>query len=131
MNFGRYKQHRGRVGEQLAESYLRETMGWRILERNWSCRRGEIDIIAEDHGVIVFIEVKARDSRTEHDPETAVDFGKRTRLRAAARSYLAKWDSTVPYRYDVVAVWLTPFDTAAQIELRIDAFTDENKPNPE
>ena len=125
MNFGNHKRERGQIGEKLAEEFLRTQLGWRILARNWSCRRGEIDIVAEDAGTIVFVEVKARDQETVFDPESAVDLMKRNRIREAARAYLNRWTAHSPYRYDVVAVWLTGNSDAARIELRQDAFTDE------
>ena len=120
------KQVRGQIGEQLATVYLHNNLDWRIIERNWRCRRGEIDIIAEDHGTLVFVEVKTRNAHTEVDPGEAVDLEKRRRLRAAVQDYLNMWDEPLPYRYDIIAVWLDANNRLERLELRGNAFEDEH-----
>jgi len=97
----------GWTGEDLAARYL-ESTGCRILDRNW--RGGgpnseELDLVAEESGEVVFVEVKTRRSRDFGHPEEAVTAGKRERLRRAARRYLlAKGRDGADFRIDVIAI---------------------------
>ncbi len=94
----------GARGEALAEKHLKKS-GYRILARNYRCRYGEIDLIAEEGGSLVFIEVKTRSSAAFGHPLEAVDAHKRGQLTRAARHYLEATDSTERFcRFDVVAV---------------------------
>ena len=61
-----------------------EASGWKVLDRNWTCRYGEMDLVAEDGRILVFIEVKARSSRSRGTPEEAVDAAKQARLSRIA-----------------------------------------------
>ena len=95
---------RGQAGEDLACSELRRS-GLRIVERNFRCRGGEIDIIAEDGGVVVFVEVKERRSASHGTAVEAVTPLKRHRLLRAAHLYAAQNGlSDSPLRFDVVAI---------------------------
>ncbi len=91
--------------ERLACEYLLKE-GYRILERNFRCRQGEVDIIARDGKYLVFIEVKYRKSLREGDPAEAVDYHKQTRILRTARFYMtyAHIPEDTPCRFDVVAV---------------------------
>ncbi len=94
----------GAAYEAAAAAYL-EKLGYRILERNFRCARGEIDLIAEKDGYLVFIEVKYRKNSGAGYPEEAVDERKRQALGRAARAYLAKNGLLEkPCRFDVVSV---------------------------
>jgi putative endonuclease len=73
----------GRHGEQLAVEYL-ESAGFRILERNWRCADGEIDIVAVERRVLVVCEVKTRSGRGYGSPLEAISRAKRKRLRRLA-----------------------------------------------
>ena len=64
--------------------------GLRILERNWRCRHGEIDLVAEERGVLVFVEVRMRRAFAFGGAGESVTAAKRARLLAAARLYLAR-----------------------------------------
>lgn len=94
----------GRRGEQEACYYLAER-DIHIIERNWRGDGGEVDIIADDYGMIIFVEVKTR-SRTDYEaPEEAVDARRMYRLSRAAEEYL--WRNGLeknPYRFDIIAV---------------------------
>ncbi|HSR48860.1 MAG TPA: YraN family protein [Anaerolineales bacterium] len=93
-----------RWGEAEADRYLRR-LGWEIVEANWSCRYGEIDRVARDREGWVFIEVKARRSRSFGLPEEAVTPAKRRRLLRAAVTYLQEHNaSDDPWRIDVIAI---------------------------
>lgn len=77
------KDEVGRRGEQLAVDHL-TAAGWRILDRNWRCARGELDVVALDGGVLVVVEVKTRSGLGWGHPLEAVDARKLTRLRVLA-----------------------------------------------
>lgn len=73
------KDELGRRGEQLAVDHL-EAVGYRILDRNWRCPSGEIDVVALDGDELVVVEVKTRSSLSHGDPLEAVTRRKMTRL---------------------------------------------------
>src|SRR6187431_3160468 len=94
----------GLLGEDVAARHL-AAAGCRILDRRWRSAHGEIDLVAEDRGEVVFVEVKARRGAAYGLPEEAVTARKRAHLRAAAMSYLrAKGLSARPFRIDIIAV---------------------------
>lgn len=103
--------------EQAAAVFL-QSGGYNIIKQNYYCRYGEIDIIAEENGYIVFIEVKYRKNTTSGSPEEAVNGKKRQRIRQAALDFLIKNYRTeeIPCRFDIVAI------TGSQIHLIKDAF---------
>jgi putative endonuclease len=94
----------GQRGEEIACKAL-EKEGYRILEKNFRCRQGEIDIIAEEKGVICFVEVKSRFSESFGLPEEAVTGWKQKKLWTAAVIYLEKKKiKSQDMRFDVVSV---------------------------
>jgi putative endonuclease len=94
----------GRAGERAAEEHLRGR-GYVILERNFRCRGGEVDLVALCRGVVVFVEVKTRQPGAAVGPFEAVTPGKRRRLLRAARYYLARHRlEERAARFDVVGV---------------------------
>jgi putative endonuclease len=108
----RVKDAVGRYGEQVAAEHL-TAAGLVILERNWRCREGELDIIARDGAELVFVEVKTRSSLAFGAPAEAVSPTKSARIRQLALRYLmarreagddASWSAL---RFDVVAVLRT------------------------
>jgi putative endonuclease len=84
----RAKDAIGRYGEDVAARHLTDA-GLTILDRNWRCRAGELDIIAVDSGVLVFCEVKTRSSTQFGDPAEAVIGAKAARIRRLAMAWLA------------------------------------------
>lgn len=113
----------GLLGEQAAAEYLWRR-GYRILKRNYRCPAGEIDIIAEERGVLAFVEVKTRSPRAYAPPADAVDEEKRDRIRAAARYYLGSYREPSPRRFDVVSVLLDESDRVVSIEVEAGAFAE-------
>lgn len=96
----------GNIGEDIAV-HLAENRGLEIIQRNFRCRFGEIDIIARDKNTLVFIEVKARRSSKYGFPEEAVDFNKQTRIRSVASFYISMiLRRDRPCRFDVYAIYL-------------------------
>ena len=94
----------GQASEMQAEQFL-VAKGYRILERNVRTRRGELDLVADDHGVVVFVEVKGRTTDAFGGALLAVDHRKRVKLTKLAAQYLAQrhWSDKV-CRFDVVLV---------------------------
>ncbi|MBR6513977.1 MAG: YraN family protein [Clostridia bacterium] len=103
------KKETGDYGERLAKRYLRFRF-YRILETNYKTRHGEIDIIAKKGKHIVFIEVKTR--KQEHTevygrPALAVNYQKREHMRYSIKSYLARSNSKLIPRIDIIEVYLS------------------------
>ena len=94
----------GDWGEALVEKYLSER-GCRIVEKEWRCRLGEIDLIAEKDGMILFVEVKLRTNLRYGMPCEYVTAKKQEKLRAAALLYLSMHGLDVPARFDVAEVY--------------------------
>ena len=94
----------GNKGEDLAASILVKK-GYQIVERNYRYGKGEIDLIAKDGDVLVFIEVKARKNLEYGPPELAVTKGKQRQIRKIAEAYLYEKEITdMDCRMDVIAV---------------------------
>lgn len=110
----------GGYGERMAARFLRER-GLEVLDRNWRCELGELDIVARDGRCLVVCEVKTRRSTTFGDPIEAVDHRKLSRLRRLAGAWLAEhgevsaqgWVQDI--RVDVVGI-LRPRRGACRIE---------------
>ncbi|MBI1351653.1 MAG: YraN family protein [Actinomycetales bacterium] len=111
----RAKDALGRQGEQVAAELL-EAKGWTILERNWRCPAGELDIVARDGMTLVIVEVKTRRSNALGTPLDAVGPRKLRRLRELALHWLDEQQVYIPdIRFDVVGV-LAPPEGAMVIE---------------
>lgn len=111
----------GQLGEEMALRYLRR-QGYRILERNFRCRLGEIDLIAREKEELVFIEVKTRTSTRFGLPQEAVNWEKQRRLSRLAQFYLvSRGLAGINCRFDVVAILLTN-GGKPRIEIIKDAF---------
>lgn len=94
----------GDRGEAMAAEYLREN-GYEILASQFRCRFGEIDLIAEKDGVLLFVEVKLRTNLQYGAPREYVTVKKQEKLRAAALLYLSERELDVPARFDVAEVY--------------------------
>jgi putative endonuclease len=102
----RARMRLGSGGERLAASWL-EARGYIIRGFNWRCPYGELDVIAEQAGELVFVEVKTRRGAAMGAPEEAVTAQKQRRLIAAAQAYVQAYAlEDQPFRIDVVAVQL-------------------------
>ena len=95
----------GQLAEGMAAAALKEK-GYKILEHNFSNRFGEIDIIVEDKGILVFVEVKAKTGTNLGLPEEMVKRGKLQRIRNMAVTYTQ--GKSLPCRIDVVAIVFSP-----------------------
>ena len=98
------KNELGNLGEQIATEYIKK-MGYKIIKRNFYCKQGEIDIIAQDNQEIVFIEVKTRSNMFFGRPSEAVNKVKLKHMCKAAKYYLYKSNCCNNIvRFDVVEV---------------------------
>lgn len=94
----------GRACEQAVSTDL-QRRGAQVLAENYTCREGEIDMIAREGEYIVFVEVKARQSSRFAVPAAAVTSVKQRKLILAAKRFLAEWDIEAAVRFDVAEVY--------------------------
>lgn len=109
----------GNKGEDFAVKYLRKK-GYRILKRNYKTPSGEIDIIAETHGTVVFVEVKTRTGNLFGAPLEAVGRTKQRRIMDTALHYLSGLKDQPRVRFDIISVHMK--DRSGEIEHLMDAF---------
>jgi putative endonuclease len=118
------RQGLGRTGERLAAEALM-SKGYHILERNFRCRQGEIDLVAEDEQDLIFVEVKARRGVSFGLPEDAITIYKRRKLVEVASYYLDLHScSDRSWRIDVVAVQFSSNGKLQEIRIYEHAVTD-------
>jgi putative endonuclease len=114
------KKELGKKGEELALRFLKKN-GYQIIERNYICKMGEMDIIAREKDTLVFIEVKTRTSTAFGLPQLAVNASKQRQMSKVALNFLKeKKLEEAKARFDVVAILLGP--QGEEIELIRDAF---------
>lgn len=98
------KRELGQYGEKLAAEFL-ERQGFKIVERNFNTRWGEIDVIARRGRSLHFVEVKTRSGTAHGEPEEAINYFKQQRLLGAAKMYLLARDVDLPnYQIDSVSI---------------------------
>ena len=107
----------GILGEKLAQDFLKK-QGYRIIETNYRCPEGEIDIVARHKDYLVFIEVRTKKSLQFGSPEESITPTKKERLRTTAAHYQQTHDNLpLLWRIDVVAVELNQKGKLSRIEL--------------
>ncbi len=99
-----YKKLMGSIGEDIATEYLKKKK-YKILERNFTAGKGEIDIIALKDKTTVFIEVKTRQNEKFGTPSEAVDFKKKKKLIETATRYISEKTPDTAFRFDVIEVY--------------------------
>ena len=103
---GSYKTKLGAAGETIALKAL-SSRGYALVEQNWRCRRGEVDLVMRDGDCWAFVEVKTRRARGIEPPEAALTATKAQRLVNLAQTYLAVHEmGLVDWRIDLVAIEL-------------------------
>lgn len=114
----------GDWGEGLIAGYLQKR-GCQVLERQWRCRYGELDLVVRDpDGTICFVEVKLRSGGLSGLPREAVDRRKREKLRAAAAWYLSQHGlGEATARFDVAEIYTDEAHRPFRLEYLEDAFT--------
>ncbi len=111
----------GRRSEILAVDYIR-SLGYRIVTCGYRTQGGEIDVVAWDGAMLVFVEVKAR--HNSDPPEDSVGYRKRQRMIRAAHAYISRYRlQETPYRFDIVAV-TSATGSKPQFRLLRDAFSE-------
>ncbi len=112
----------GRISEDHAARFL-TSKGYRIKERNYRTPRGEIDIIAEQRDILVFIEVKARSSDEHGRPLESVTSHKARTIASVAGTYLSAREGRERLtRFDIVEVHITPAGRVIKVEVIEGAF---------
>ena len=101
----KHRKKLGQWGENVAAHHL-EAKGYEIVERNWRCRQGEIDLVARAGQAWVFVEVKTRRGRSRGTPEEGLTPRKSRQLLALGEIYTAVHNLDVDWRIDLVAVEL-------------------------
>jgi putative endonuclease len=110
------KQALGAFGEDVAVQHL-EAIGYQILDRNWRVQEGEIDVIAELEGEIVFVEVKARTSDLYGGPEDSITKQKSKRIIRASLAYLLEMERLESdWRVDLIGIHCTPERELLRVE---------------
>ncbi len=112
-----FTKQTGNTGEDLACEYLRKA-GYKILKRNFFIRGGEIDVIARDKEVLVFVEVKTRYDHSHGLPQESITPWKIRALKKSALFYIQKvnWGNG-PYRFDLVGIDFSDSKEHPKIEL--------------
>ncbi len=109
------RRHTGESGESIAVRFLKKK-GYEIIEQNYRCKLGEIDIIARDGRVLAFVEVKARRTGDFGGPKWAVTPRKQRKISMVALKYLKETEQMgKKARFDVVAIRLLPGDPDVEI----------------
>lgn len=99
------RQLQGAAAEQLAAEILQQ-QGLKLLQRNFSCNMGEIDLILQDQQQLVFVEVRFRKNNHYGGAAASVTHGKQLKIQRAAQFYLARLNHQPPCRFDVMAMTL-------------------------
>ena len=102
-----FQQENGRWGENLAVDYLVK-LGLEIIVRNWRYKRAEVDIIAMEAGILVFVEVKTRSGLSFGRPEEMVGHHKKRLLYSAASAYMYKTGYEGEIRFDIISIVAGP-----------------------
>ncbi len=111
------RQEVGKLGEKLALRHLKKR-GYRILDRNFRCRRGEIDIVTTQKDYLVFVEVRTKTTAAFGTPEESITQTKKDHLIATALTYISEHQKLPPlWRIDVVAVELDQKGKSKRIEI--------------
>jgi len=112
----------GKRAEGMAKAFLKKE-GYRILEENYSCPMGELDLVAMEGAVLAFIEVRSR--KGNGNPEASIDLVKQRQIVKAAHFYLSQKGWEGDCRFDVVAVRVSREGRLERMELIRDAFDQE------
>lgn len=117
----------GKKGERAAAEFLKR-QGFELVEQNWKCSYGEVDIVALDGVQLVFVEVKTRKSLKAGIPEEAITPAKQKRYLKCARVYSTRNEQGLEFesiRFDAVAIYALN-DERALLRYVRDAFRDED-----
>ncbi len=102
-----HTRDRGLIAEDIAARHLKG-LGYEIVDRNFFCKAGELDIIAIQAEELVFVEVRSRQSQESLNPIFAISEKKIKSLQRAAQVYVIKYSVTRPFRFDFAIVTMEP-----------------------
>ena len=115
----------GILGENVARDFLKK-QGYHIIETNYRCPEGEVDIIARHKDFLVFIEVRTKTSLDYGSPEESITSAKKERMKAVASRYQQTYDNLPElWRIDVVAVELNKKGELSRINLIENAVSED------
>lgn len=114
------QQKIGNLGESIAQDYL-INLGYSILETNWRYSKSEIDLIAKDKDMLVFVEVKTRSYDYYGQPENSIDAKKELMIQEGAAAYMRSVGHEWTFRFDIMSIVL-PKSGTPTIKHYIDAF---------
>ncbi len=98
---------KGKLGEELAAEYLRNK-GYQIIFRNFYSKYGELDIVAKNNNLLIFVEVKTRTQEYFGTPAEAVDVRKRRHMKYAANYFIQRFGfQNIDLRFDVIEIQLS------------------------
>lgn len=117
------RKERGRIGESAALTHLR-SIGYMLIEKNWRCKTGEIDLVMRYGDTLIIVEVRTTSSTRFGQGFESVDYRKQMRLRQLATTYMQfrKWNNDVDIRFDVVSVLLDKNERVLSIKHIPNAF---------
>jgi len=115
------KQKIGKIGESAATEYLAK-QGYTVLERNWRFHKAEIDIIAKHNGLLIFVEVKTRQSDRYGRPEDFVSTAQRKMIIGAASRYMDKKNHEWAVQFDVIGILVDASGMVMRLNHYEDAF---------
>lgn len=117
------RQETGKLGEKLAQKFLKKK-GYRILETDFRCRMGEIDIVAQQKDYLVFVEVRTKSSLDFGTPEESITQSKKEKIINSALTYISTHQNLpLLWRIDVVAIEVDQKGKSKRIELIENAIT--------
>ena len=106
----------GARGERIARHHL-ESQGYDVLDTNYRCRWGEIDLVAQQDDTLVFVEVRTKRHLSYGTPQESLTKGKVARLIATAETYLQEYEpGGANWRIDLIAVLLAPNGAVAEVQ---------------
>lgn len=111
----------GLIGEEIAFDFLRQR-GFKLLQKNYRNRFGEIDLIMQDDTCIVFVEVRLRSSKNFGGALDSIDYHKRSKLIKCAQHYMASCSGRNDFRFDVIAI--SPNKSRHEIQWLTNAFDE-------
>ncbi len=111
------RKETGALGEKIAGAFL-ENNGYRIVDRNYRCKEGEVDIIACQGNTLVFVEVRTKSNRRFGSPEESITSAKSERMRGLAERYIQEHEHPATnWRIDMVAIEMEPGGRVKRIEI--------------
>jgi putative endonuclease len=120
------RRETGALGERIARDFLGEN-GYEILENNYRCPNGEIDIVARQEDTLVFVEVRTKRSQLFGSPEESITPVKREKLRTLAQYYRQEHENLpLNWRIDVVAIEMDKSCKVTRIEIIENAVDEED-----